>query len=116
MKLKKYFLDTALVFALMGIAHAETPFVRCVTTAVVSVATLPMAADKMWHELPGAGGKTLRSSTGIWFKLPKGTDVDLFVGYVDRDGVEWAWASGTVGPNDAIVSGWVRRSSLKCPQ
>lgn len=87
--MKRFLLAAVAVIALIGVAHAETPFERCVTKGVVNVTTLPMATDKMWHQLPGAGGKTLPSSTGIWFKLPNGTAIDLYVGYVDKDGVEW---------------------------
>jgi hypothetical protein len=116
--MKKLLLSAVAAIALMGFAHAETPFERCVTKGVVNVTTLPMATDKMWHQLPGAGGKTMPSSTGIWFKLPNGADVDLYVGCVDKDSTEWDWASATTGsqPDEAIVTGWVKHSSLKCPR
>jgi hypothetical protein len=116
-KVKAFPLVAVAVIALMDTAHAETPFERCVTNAVVNVTTLPMATDKMWHQLHGAGGKTLLSSTGIWFKLPNGSPIDLYVSYVDPQGVEWDWGSGNApGYGDAIVTGWVKHSSLKCPR
>jgi hypothetical protein len=48
--MKKFLLVAVAVIALMGIAHAETPFARCVTNGVVNVTTLPMATDKRSQE------------------------------------------------------------------
>lgn len=45
--MKKFLLVAVAVIALMGIAHAETPFEHCVTNGVVNVTTLPMATDKI---------------------------------------------------------------------
>jgi hypothetical protein len=108
----------ALALLAMGtVARAETPFAHCVASGVVNVTTLPMTPDKMSHQLPGAGGKTLSSSAGTWFKLPDGTAIDLYVGYVDKARVEWDWGSAVAADHDnAIVTGWVKRSSLKCPR
>jgi hypothetical protein len=115
--MKMFLLVAVAVIALMDIAYAETPLERCVTVGSVNVNTLPLPANKMWHQADVLG-KTFRQADAIWFKLPNGTDIDLYVSYVDPQGAEWDWASATniPGYGDAIVSGWVKHSSLKCPR
>lgn len=102
--------------ALSGVAEAETPQLRCVTVGVVNVNTLPMATDKMWHQAE-IRGKTLHQAGAIWSKLPNGSHINVFVSYIDPQGVEWDWGSGSApGYGDAIITGWMKRSSLKCPR
>jgi hypothetical protein len=110
----KCLLAAAAVVALMGTANAETPQLRCVTVGVVNVNTLPMAADKVWHQA-NILGKTFRQADAIWFKLPNGSHIDVFVSYRDPQGIEWDWSSGNApGYGDTIITGWVKRSQLKC--
>ena len=112
--MKKCLLAAAAVVALMGTAEAETAQLRCVTVGVVNVNTLPMAADKMWHQAD-IRGKTLHQADAIWFELPNGSHINVFVSYVDPQGVEWNWGSGNApGYGDAIITGWAKRSQLKC--
>ena len=70
-EMKKGLFAAAAVVALMGTADAETPQLRCVTVGVVNVNTLPMAADKMWHQAD-IRSKTLRQADAIWLTYPTG--------------------------------------------
>lgn len=100
----------AIGMLLTDFAHAETPQLRCFTNGTINVNTLPIATDKLWHQAD-ALGKTYKQASAIWDQLPPGTFVGVYVSYVER-GVEWDWISGAIG--DATISGWVRRSQLKC--
>jgi hypothetical protein len=62
--MKKFLLAAVAVGTLMGAANAETPQARCVTVGSVNVNTLPLAADKMWHQADVLG-KTLRQASAI---------------------------------------------------
>ncbi|MGV7212511.1 hypothetical protein [Bradyrhizobium sp. UFLA05-112] len=102
--MKKCLYAPIIVILSVGAAGAETASERCETTGVANVTTLPVNADKMWHQSDAPGV--------IWFKLPKGTHIDLFASYTDKQSVRWAWGSAEY--NSVIVSGWVKHSSLNC--
>lgn len=91
-------------------ARAETPQLRCYTNGTINVNTLPIATDNFWHQADVMGA-TYKQASAIWSQLPAGTYVGVYVSYVER-GVEWDWISGAI--NGATISGWVRRSQLKC--
>jgi hypothetical protein len=108
MATSKIALVTLVISVLMNTANAETPSERCMTNGVVNVTTLPVNTDKMWHQS--------NAPRVIWFKLPKGVHIDPFASYHDKAGIEWAWGSAGDIPEygDAIVTGWIKHSSVKC--
>ena len=96
--------------ATASIAKAETPQQRCYTVGTVDVNSLPLPADKWWHQAD-VRGITYKQAAAIWFQLPPGTAVGVYISHVAHDG-EWDWISAQV--NGAIVSGWTKHSRLRC--
>jgi hypothetical protein len=104
----------AVILAMTGTAGAETPQDNCVTIADTTVTTLPMASEQQWHQAPIQSRK-LRQAAAVWTTFPAGTEVGIFATtYIDQNNVEWDWVSGLPEGDDTTITGWVRRSQLRC--